>query len=236
VIFTSEQERLEARQSFWLYRAREQVSPLGVERPVTASAVTTDLLTKHFPQLRGTRPLLFLGRLHPKKGCDLAIDAFAAVARDRKDISLVLGGPDQVGWKTELERRARDLGVESRVLFTGMLQGELKQSALLNADALILPSHQENFGMAVVEGLAVGVPALISDRINISGEIAADRAGYVASDDLAGTTSLLRRWLDTPDTDREVMRRNARNCFANRYEIERAVDSLLKILGEPQRG
>lgn len=232
VIFTSEQERVEARQSFWLYRARERVSPLGVERPASGSAVTADLLPENFPQLRGTRSLLFLGRLHPKKGCDLAIDAFAAVLRDRRDISLVFSGPDQIGWKPELERRARDLGVESRVVFTGMLQGELKHSALINADALILPSHQENFGMAVAEALAAGVPALISDRINISSEIAADRAGYVASDDLAGTTSLLQRWVDTPETDKEIMRSNARNCFTNRYEIERAVDSLLKILEE----
>src|SRR5437868_15240376 len=69
LIFTSEQERLEARQSFWLYSGREKVSPLGVEQPAPVTATTAGLFFDRFPQLRGTRPLLFLGRLHPKKGC-----------------------------------------------------------------------------------------------------------------------------------------------------------------------
>ena len=232
VIYTSEQERLEARQSFWLYRAYEKVSPLGVDPPVSASTSDNGLFFDRFPQLHQTRPLLFLGRLHPKKGCDLAIEAFAAIARKDPTISLVLAGPDQIGWQKELSNRARQLGVDSRIVFTGMLEGDLKQSALSNADAFILPSHQENFGMAVVEALAMGVPVLISDRINTSAEIAADHAGYVATDDLAGTTSLLDRWCNTSPEEKKVMRQNARKCFADRFHIDRAVDSLIKILSE----
>lgn len=232
VIFTSEQERVEARESFWLYRAIERVSPLGVELPPVVSEASREKLIERFPQLRNTRPLLFLGRLHPKKGCDLAIEAFAAAAGRTSDFSLVMAGPDQIGWQEKLRSRARELGVESQVTFTGMLEGELKQSALANADALILPSHQENFGMAVVEALAMGVPVLISDRINTAEEIKSDHAGYVAADDLAGTKSLIERWRDTPPEKREVMRRNATDCFSRRFEIERAVNSLLKILSE----
>src|SRR6185295_12488146 len=73
VIYTSEQERLEARQSFWLYRADEKVSPLGVATPPNSAGANRDLLFERFPALRGTRPLLFLGRIHPKKAPDLAI-------------------------------------------------------------------------------------------------------------------------------------------------------------------
>jgi len=232
VIFTSEQERDEARESFWLYRVLERVSSLGVEEPAPYSSAIKDKLFQRFPQLRDTRPLLFLGRLHPKKGCDLAIEAVAAVSKRNPHISLVMGGPDQIGWKEKLADRAQQLGINSRIVFTGMLDGELKQSALMNADALILPSHQENFGMAVVEAMAMGVPVLISDRINISSDIAVDRAGYVATDDLAGTTSLIERWSKTPESEKEAMRRNARECFLRRYEINQAVDSLLKILSE----
>src|SRR4051812_32627775 len=171
IIFTSEQERDEARESFWLYKVREKVSALGVEEPEPLPSIK-DKLLQRFPQLGGTRQLLFLGRLHPKKGCDLAIEAFAAVAGRYSDISLVMGGPDQIGWKEKLVNRAQELGVNSRIVFTGMLDGELKQSALMNADAFILPSHQENFGMAVVEAMAAGVPVLISDRVNTSAQIA----------------------------------------------------------------
>ncbi|HEY4281608.1 MAG TPA: glycosyltransferase [Chthoniobacterales bacterium] len=231
VIFTSEQERDEARESFWLYQVQEKVSPLGVDQPVPIPSIK-EKLSQRFPQLVGTRQLLFLGRLHPKKGCDLAIEAFATVAGRYPDISLVIGGPDQIGWKEKLANRAQELGMQSRIVFTGMLDGELKQSALMNADAFVLPSHQENFGMAVVEALATGVPVLISDRINTSAQIAADHAGYVATDDLAGTTSLINRWCETSGPEKEVMRRNARECFLRRYEINQAVDSLLRILSE----
>ena len=84
--------------------------------------------------------------------------------------------------------------------------------------------------MAVVEALATGLPVLISDCVNIWREIDADRAGYVDSDDLAGTTRLIQRWIATPNAERETMRANARKCFTDRFEIERAVDSLLQIL------
>ena len=231
VIFTSEQERAEAKESFWLYRCREKISPLGVDAPTSiSSSMKEDFLAK-FSQLRDQQTLLFLGRLHPKKGCDIAIEALAALS-GTQNLSLVLAGPDQIGWQQELEKLTAKLGVESRVIFTGMLEGDMKQGALGNAEALLLPSHQENFGMAVVDALAAGLPVLISNRINIWREIEADRAGYVENDDVSGVKSLIERWINTPSEQRDAMRSNARQCFINRFEISRAVDSLLKILSE----
>ena len=87
--------------------------------------------------------------------------------------------------------------------------------------------------MAVVEALAVGLPVLISERVNIWREIDNDHAGYVESDDLPGTIRLIERWMATPLAEREMMRANARKCFGRRFEINRAVDSLLRILAEP---
>jgi glycosyltransferase involved in cell wall biosynthesis len=182
--------------------------------------------------LRDKRILLFLGRLHPKKGCDILIDAFAQVAD--QSVSLVLAGPDQVGWQAELQQRVESLKLQSRVVFAGMLQGEMKQGAFAVADAFVLPSHQENFGMAVVEALAIGLPVLISNRINIWREVDQDGAGYVESDDFSGTVRLLNRWIAAPQSVRDGMRVNARRCFAQRFEINRAVDSLLQILTESQ--
>jgi glycosyltransferase involved in cell wall biosynthesis len=231
VIFTSEEERLLARKSFWLYHVRERVSPLGVEPPAPSSTQAQERFFERYPQLRNMRTLLFLGRLHPKKGCDILIDAFANATDD--SVSLVLAGPDQIGWQKDLEQQAECLGVKQRVVFPGMLQGEMKQAAIAVADAFVLPSHQENFGMAVVEALAAGLPALISNRINIWREVDQDRAGYIESDDFSGTTRLLQRWLAAPVSVRNDMRANARRCFEQRFQIDKAVDSLLEILNEP---
>ena len=233
VIFTSEQERIEARKSFWLYRCRERVSPLGLAAPAPVSSRTRALFLNRYPQIQNTRMLLFLGRLHPKKGCGMLLEALPRSPDVETPVSLVLAGPDQVGWERHLRARATQLGAASQVIFAGMLTGDMKQSALANADALILPSHQENFGMAVVEALAAGLPVLISDRVNIWREIDSDNAGYVASDDLTGTTRLIERWMATPVAERETMRANARKCFATRFEIQLAVQSLLQILNEP---
>jgi glycosyltransferase involved in cell wall biosynthesis len=227
VIFTSEEERIQARQSFWLYRCRERVSPLGLE-DVQVSPDAKNKFLAAFPSLGGKRILLFLGRLHPKKGCDLLVDALSA----RADFSLVLAGPDQVGWQKELETMANAKGIADRVVFTGMLQGDIKQGAFAAADAFILPSHQENFGMSVVEALAAGVPVLISNCVNIWREIQQDEAGYVDDDSLEGTRRLIERWQSAQSEKRDAMRRNARQCFLHRFQIDRAVGSLLSTLNE----
>ena len=228
VIFTSEEERQEARKSFWLYRARETISPLGVEAPASRDTALENVFLAKFPELRHTPFLLFLGRLHPKKGCDLLIDALARATKT--DLALVLAGPDQIGWEKELRTRAASLG--GRIIFPGMLEGEMKRDAFVAADAFILPSHQENFGMSVAEALSFGVPVLISNRVNIWREIDADRAGYVENDDLQGTLRLIERWLNTNEAERATMRENARRCFQSRFEINRAAASLVRVLQE----
>jgi glycosyltransferase involved in cell wall biosynthesis len=232
VIFTSEEERLQARESFWLYRCREQVSPLGAENPAPSPG-GRELFLEKYPALRGTRMFLFLGRLHPKKGCDLLIEALALQRDSAEPLSLVLAGPDQTGWASNLRAQIARLNLPFPIVFTGMLEGAMKTGAFAAADVFILPSHQENFGLSVVEALAAGVPVLISDRVNIWREIEADRAGYVESDDLAGTGRLIERWVRTPPEARNAMRENARSCFARRFEIHRAADSLLRVLTEP---
>jgi glycosyltransferase involved in cell wall biosynthesis len=236
VLFTSEEERILARESFSLYRCNEKVVNYGTAAPeADLTAARQEFLNK-FPQLRDKQHLLFLGRLHKKKGCELLIQALAAIqksAPDAKSLHLVMAGPcADDSYLLHLKRLAAT--VEVPVTFTGMLSGSLKWGAFAAAEAFVLPSHQENFGIAVVEALACGIPVLISNKINIWREIVDDGAGFTDEDDLAGTVRLLERWIDTPAPEREAMRMNARKCFEQRFEINRAVDSLLEVLRAPR--
>jgi glycosyltransferase involved in cell wall biosynthesis len=227
VIFTSDAERVQARESFSLYDARERVSSLGIEAPPTASA---DDFFDRFPELRGKRIVLFLGRLHVKKGCDLLIDAFARAAPNDRSLVLVMAGPADDAYAAELRDRAGRSGAGDRVVFTGMIEGAVKWGALRAADVFILPSHQENFALAVVEALACDLPVLISNQINICREVEDDGAGFVDLDDRAGTERLLTRWFEATEDERSAMRRRAGDSFRKRFEIGPAAASLLRVL------
>jgi glycosyltransferase involved in cell wall biosynthesis len=233
VLFTSEEERRLARESFSLYRCNEVVVNYGTAAPEVDFADAREDFFTSFPHLRDQRFLLFLGRLHEKKGCELLLEAFATMrnsARADQSLHLVIAGP--CADEEYQEHLRRMTAHAATVTFTGMLTGNRKWGAFSAADAFILPSHQENFGIAVVEALACGTPVLISNKVNIWREIAADEAGYVENDDLAGTARLVDRWRGTPPAVRAAMKANARACFARHFEINLATDSLLKALGD----
>jgi glycosyltransferase involved in cell wall biosynthesis len=238
VLFTSEEERRLARESFSPYHCREVVVNYGTAPPKVHLPTAQEDFFKRFPQLRGKRFLLFLSRLHEKKGCDLLLEAFAATRSSRAGdlFHLVVAGPAaDDAYLARLELLAASSPQERPVTFTGMLSGNLKWGALSAADAFILPSHQENFGIAVVEALACSTPVLISNKVNIWREIVEDGAGFAEEDDRAGTIRLLERWAAAPAAERETMRTSARNCFEQRFQIDRATESLLQVLAEPWR-
>lgn len=230
VLFTSEEERVLARESFWLYRCNEVVASYGTAAPpADAGALSARFLEKH-PELHGKRIVLFLSRIHEKKGCDLLVEAFARVARDHPDLHLVMAGPDQTGWAAELKRQAQALGIAGRITWPGMLQGEDKWGAFHAAEVFCLPSHQENFGIVVAEALGCGKPVLISNKVNIWREVKADGAGIVRDDTLEGTTDALRTWLALSPAERGAMGEAARRSFEARYRIEQVAAGLIEII------
>lgn len=229
VLFTCEQERQLARESFWLYRATECVVPLGIARPAGDPEQEREAFLERFPECRGRQIVLFLGRIHEKKGCDLLIQAFAEVARSRPELQLVMAGPEQQD-ATDSRRLAAERGIADRVVWTGMLSGAVKWGAIRAADVFVLPSHQENFGLAVVEALACGVPVLVSREVNIWREIVDDGAGLAEADTLEGTLAMLRRWLEMPAAERDELRAAAAECFSARFEIASATENLLRVL------
>jgi glycosyltransferase involved in cell wall biosynthesis len=230
VLFTAEEEARLAPQSFWLYAAKPAVVGYGLELHQAALDVSPAPFYAAFPNTQGKRLLLFLARIHPKKGCDLLLDAFAAEAARDPAWHLVMAGPDQVGWQAALQAQATRLGIADRITWCGMLAGELKWSALRAAEAFVLPSHQENFGIAVAEALALGVPVLISDKVNIWREIDAAGAGLVGEDSAHGTRATLARWLAMDAAQRAAMRSNAAACYDKHFRMSAAARRLIDTI------
>jgi glycosyltransferase involved in cell wall biosynthesis len=151
-----------------------------------------------YPETRGRRIVLFLSRLHVKKGLEFLVPAFARVAASRPDLHLVVAGPDE-GMGATLRGWIRDAGLETRASIVGMLTGADKLAAFAAATVFVLPSHTENFGVAVLEAMAAGLPVLISDQVNIWREISDAGAGIIVRTETGPVEAGLARLLDHPE-------------------------------------
>jgi len=236
VLFTSGEERLRASGAFWPYRCHEVVATYGTARPPQDAARLRAAFFAAFPAARGRRNVLFLGRIHEKKGCDLLVEAFAGVAAQHPALHLVMAGPQDAALRAALERRIAARGLAARVTWTGMLAGDLKWGAFHAAEVFCLPSHQENFGVAVAEALGCGVPVLISDKVNIWREIVGEGAGLAGPDTEAGTRACLQQWLRMDAAAQARMRAAASRAFCGHFQAERAAQRLLEIIGSEAAG
>lgn len=224
VLFTSEEEKRQARHSFWLYRCNEQVINYGTAAPPNTERSSGERFRRAFPSVGDKRIILFLGRIHEKKGCELLVRAFGeTLSRSRgaaHSWQLVLAGPDtSEGYHRTLERLIARTCPPGSVTWTGLLTGDIKWAAFRAADVFALTSHQENFGIAVAEALGCGLPVLMSNQVNIWREILADEAGFIENDDEEGARRLLERWMALDENARARMRANAARCFATRFDV-----------------
>ena len=231
VLFTSEGEREAAQASFRPNRWTSVVVPYGTNRPEGSPETQQEAFFSVLPELRARRFLLFLGRIHEKKGCDLLLEAFANEAAGHPELALVIAGPDQMHLQTKLRVWADRFAVGHRVFWPGMLQGAQKFGAFRAAEAFVLPSHQENFGIAVAEALACGTPVLVSTKVNIWREIVEAGAGLAEPDTLEGTRRLLARWLAMTPVEQAAVAGRAEQVFHERFSLRRSAESI-HILAE----
>jgi len=223
VLFTCHTELELARRPFLNARHPLKVTGFGIDAVPADMLHATAPFWQAYPDLYGRRVLLYLGRIHAKKGCDLLIRALATVARHDRTIRLVMAGPGEPALLADLKQQAATLGVADRIIWTGMLSGPLKWAALQAAEVFILPSHQENFGISVVEALASGTPVLISERVNIYHEVAESGGGWVYPDTVAGVSDALYRWVrETTPLERDAMRAAASACYQRHFRIQNA--------------
>ncbi|MBD3380279.1 MAG: glycosyltransferase [Candidatus Omnitrophica bacterium] len=135
------------------------------------------------PERKNETVFLFLGRVSPIKGLDVFIPAFMKWAKNQKGSRpvLIIAGPEEEHYKTALNNYLNKDKEQPSVVFKGPVYGEKKKEVLQQADAVVLPSYHENFGMSIIEGMSCGKPVLVSDKVDLSGEIEKHSAGRVFS-------------------------------------------------------
>lgn len=170
---------------------------LGTESPPDCprAELRAEFLTRH-QELRGRTVVLFLGRLHSKKGLDLLIPAFDAVRQQRPDAHLLLVGPGEPTYVQSIRDEVTRRGLDTAVTFTGVLYGRDKWAAMAASDLFILPSYQENFALAAVDAVRSGLPVLLSRRVNLWKDLVDAGVGRDCEPELNSVTAALGACLD----------------------------------------
>lgn len=231
VIFTCEEEARLAPKSFPYFKADVQISTLGVGDIKEFSPKEENKFKDKYPLFHQRKVILFLSRIDPKKGIEVLIEAIASIDNQLSDdYVFAIAGAGATEYKSALTEQISQLNLEQRFSWLGMLSGDSKWLAFSNADAFILPSHQENFGIVVAESLSASTPVLISNKVNIWPSIADKNAGIVCDDVAGDVAESIIQWVSKSDEQKSIMRCSALACFEQYFTRDIAAEQLKSVL------
>ncbi|MGI4854196.1 MAG: glycosyltransferase [Janthinobacterium lividum] len=189
------------------------IVPNGIESsPVSAP----EHFLNAFPQAKGKRLVLFLGRLHYKKGVDLLVKAWAEIAGQLPDALLVLAGPDSEGTLAKVTETITRAGVQDQVLITGMLTGPMKWSALAAAECFVLPSYSEGLSVAVLEAMSMGLPLILSHECNLP-QVEEQGAGWLVPTEVQPLAAAILTALLSSSDQHLKMKNSAKSLAAREF-------------------
>lgn len=226
VHYTSDGERREARELG--LGGRSVVIPLGVDPAAFEGPGAPERLFRTNPQLVGRPIVLFLSRVHPVKGLDILLPAFAELRRRRPEVALLIAGEGERDYLARLRADAQRLGVADHVVWAGFLAGDDKRAAFAAATLFVLPSYSENLGIAALEAMAAGLPVIVSDRIGFAAAVQQSEAGIVLPCDAGALASALERLVS--DTDlRRRLGANGDRLVRERFSVEATTRDLIAL-------
>jgi glycosyltransferase involved in cell wall biosynthesis len=212
---TSEQER----DSFAeLGFSKTVVVPNGAEIPAQTA------------RFESPRRIVFLSRIHPKKGLVLLVDAAARIALDlrRSQWSIVIAGPDEGGHAAEVRRAIAQRGVSDLFAFAGEVDGEPKRALLRSAHLFILPSYSENFGIVVAEALAAGVPVITTTGTPWR-QLEEHRCGWWVAPDAGAIAGALRSAIGLQPEELRAMGLRGRELVSSGYSWAMAAQRFVSV-------
>jgi glycosyltransferase involved in cell wall biosynthesis len=210
---------------------RDLVIPLGV----TAGLFPKRLRESQVPII------LFMSRIEPKKGLDLLIPALESILGSGIEFHFILAGsnPQDADYETQIKVQIHNSSLAKYTTITGFVSGDLKVELLTKADLFVLPSYYENFGIAVAEAMAAGVPVVISDRIHIAEDIQQAEAGWVGPLEVGAIANSIKSALLNPQ-ERQRRGLNGKEYAKKHYNWEaiaqQTIDAYQQILSSIAEG
>lgn len=207
----------------------EDIRRLGFTRPVAVIPNSVDIPSLEgkaaFAETLGKR-LVFLGRIHPTKGIDTLLRSWKHIEKDFEDWKLIIAGPDGDSYAQSMKALSRELKLR-RALFVGAVEGEEKRQLLLSANAFVLSTHSENFGMAVAEALAHSVPAIVTKGAPWEG-LEQEGCGWWIDQGETALIECFRQALSLSKTELRLMGEKGRDWMKRDFSHARAGEMMFE--------
>ncbi len=210
------------------FEAQPVVLSLSLEIDEKFRNLEKGLFRKRHSKFGNKKLIVFLSRIHKKKGIELLIDSLSRIRGSLPDFLLVIAGNGRDHYERLIKKKIKESKLEAQTFFTGFLQDTAKYQLLKDADLFVLPSYQENFGFSVIEAMQMGVPVIVSCHVDISKEIESFKAGRAIPCD-AGTLGQTIHDLLKDDSERCQMGENAKRLVAEKFGREKMTEGLLLL-------
>jgi glycosyltransferase involved in cell wall biosynthesis len=230
IFFTCQEELELARLTFLGYRPKKEMNVgYGIQHPPNYTNDMKIAFEQCCPTIKDKKYWLFLSRIHPKKGIDVLIKVYNELSKDGKNLpELVIAGPTESNYAQKMLDLAKG---NKKIHFSGMLNESSKWGALYNCNVFLLPSHQENFGIAIIEALACKKPVLITKKINIWKKIVQGNGAWILDepnsadfkDQLLAITNLTVEELD-------MKGKMAYDVFVNKFQVDSSCLNFINAL------
>ena len=190
---------------------------------------TNNIFYKKFPFLRKKKFLLYLGRFHDKKGCEIIFNSLKILSKKNIHINVLFAGPNNKE-KNKLKILSKNYGLDKNIFWSDIISGELKWGAITASSGMVLSSHGENFGVSLVESLSCARPVLTTYKVNIYRNILESNAGFISKDNSNDFAKILNKFSKLGNYEKKRLSINAYNCFKKNFDLSKGNDGLIKLL------
>ena len=206
---------------------KKKVVGYGILEPKYDTCKVKKIFYKKFKSLKDKDFYIYLGRFHNKKGCEIIMNAVKYFSLRKKPINVLMCGSNNI-YKNYLQKISKDLNIEKNIIWSNFLKNDIKLGALLSSKAMLLPSYGENFGVALVEAMACGIPVLTTNKVNIYNYIIENNAGYISSPNNVNFIKIINKFENLKKSNITQLKKNAYRCFKNNFLLSKKI----KILAE----
>tara|TARA_B100000925_G_scaffold289905_1_gene273851 strand:- start:1330 stop:2484 length:1155 start_codon:yes stop_codon:yes gene_type:complete len=184
---------------------------------------------KRFPYLKKKNFLIFLGRFHEKKGCDILIYSVKKVVKKNIKINILMVGPNNE-LKKKLQNLCKSLNIEKNFFWSDMLVGKEKFGAIYASKGMVLASHGENFGLSIAESLSCSTPVITTNKVNIFKHILKSKAGLISKNNVNDFSKNLEKFCKFDKRKLSQLSSNSKLCFEKNFDFSKINNGLAKLL------